>query len=139
MKAAWYEKQGPAREALVVGDMEMPMPGEGEVRIRIAASGINPGDTRMRQDAFGVGMPYPRVLPHSDGAGTIDAVGSGVPEAWIGQQVWYWGAQTYQPFGSAAEYTVVPLRQAVAIPAGASMEQGAYLGIPASPPTGRCR
>jgi NADPH2:quinone reductase len=130
MKAAWYEKQGPAREALVVGHMDTPAPGEGEVRIRVAASGINPGDTRKRQDAFGVGMPYPRVVPHSDGAGTIDAVGPGVPDAWIGQRVWCWGAQTYRPFGTAAEFTVVPLRQAVALPAGASMEQGACLGIP---------
>lgn len=130
MKAAWYEHQGLARDVLVVGDMDTPWPGEGEVRIRIAASGINPGDTRKRQDAFGVGMPYPRVVPHSDGAGTIDAVGPGVPEAWIGQQVWCWGAQTNRPFGTAAEYTVVPLRQAVSLPAGASMEQGACLGIP---------
>jgi NADPH2:quinone reductase len=66
MKAAWYEKQGPAREVLMVGEMDTPMPGEGEVRIRIAASGINPGDVRKRQDAFGVGMPFPRIVPHSE-------------------------------------------------------------------------
>jgi NADPH2:quinone reductase len=130
MKAAWYEKQGPARDVLVVGEMETPMPGEGEVRIRIEASGINPGDVRKRQDAFGVGMPFPRIVPHSDGAGTVDAVGAGVPDSWIGQRVWCYGAQTYRPFGTAAEYTVVPLRQAVRLPAAASMEQGACLGIP---------
>jgi NADPH2:quinone reductase len=130
MKAAWYEKQGPARDVLVVGAMEAPMPGEGEVRIRIEASGINPGDVRKRQDAFGVGMPFPRIVPHSDGAGTVDAVGAGVPDSWIGQRVWCYGAQTYRPFGTAAEYTVVPLRQAVRLPAAASMEQGACLGIP---------
>lgn len=56
MKAAWYEKQGPAREVLVVGDMPDPMPGAGEVRIRIAASGINPGDIKKRENAFGYGM-----------------------------------------------------------------------------------
>jgi NADPH:quinone reductase len=43
MKAAWYEKQGPAREVLVVGDMPDPMLGAGEVRIRIAASGCRSG------------------------------------------------------------------------------------------------
>src|SRR6201987_32377 len=69
MKAAWYEKQGPAREVLVVGDMPDPIPAAGEVRIRIAASGINPGDIKKREDALGYGMPYPRVIPHSDGAG----------------------------------------------------------------------
>jgi NADPH2:quinone reductase len=130
MKAAWYEKQGPARDVLVVGEMDAPMPGDGEVRIRIAASGINPGDVKKRQDAFGVGMPFPRIVPHSDGAGTVDAVGTGVPDSWIGQRVWCYGAQTYRPFGTAAEYTVVPLFQAVRLPAAASMEQGACLGIP---------
>jgi NADPH2:quinone reductase len=130
MRAAWYEKQGPAREVLMVGEMETPMPGEGEVRIRIEASGINPGDVRKREDAFDVGMPFPRIVPHSDGAGTVEAVGAGVPDSWIGQRVWCYGAQTYRPFGTAAEYTVVPLRQAVRLPAAASMEQGACLGIP---------
>jgi NADPH2:quinone reductase len=130
MKAAWYEHQGPARDVLVVGEMDAPMPGEGEVRIRIEASGINPGDVKKRQDAFGVGMPFPRIVPHSDGAGTVDAAGAGVPDSWIGQRVWCYGAQTYRPFGTAAEYTVVPLGQAVRLPAAASMEQGACLGIP---------
>src|ERR1700739_2156112 len=69
MKAAWYEKQGPAREVLVDGEMPDPIPAAGEVRIRIAASGINPGDIKKREDAFGYGMPYPRVIPHSDGVG----------------------------------------------------------------------
>jgi NADPH2:quinone reductase len=75
MKAAWYERQGAANEVLQVGDMETPLPGAGQVRIRIAASGINPGDVKKRQDAFGAGMPYPRIIPHSDGAGTIDSAG----------------------------------------------------------------
>jgi len=69
MRAAWYEKQGPANEVLIVGERTDPRPGVGEVRIRIAASGINPGDIKKRQDSFGLGMPYPRVIPHSDGAG----------------------------------------------------------------------
>jgi NADPH2:quinone reductase len=130
MKAAWYEHQGPARDVLVVGEMDAPMPGEGEVRIRIEASGINPGDVKKRQDAFGVGMPFARIVPHSDGAGTVDAVGAGVPDSWIGQRVWCYGAQSYRPFGTAAGYTVVPLRQAILLPAAATMEQGACLGIP---------
>jgi NADPH2:quinone reductase len=130
MKAAWYEHQGSARDVLVVGEMDAPTPGEGEVRIRVEASGINPGDVKKRQDAFGVGMPFPRIVPHSDGAGTVDAVGTGVPDSWLGQLVWCYGAQTYRPFGTAAEYTVVPLHQAVRLPAAASMKQGACLGIP---------
>jgi NADPH:quinone reductase len=130
MKAAWYEKQGAARDVLTVGEMDDPQPRAGEVRIRVAASGVNPGDVKKRQDAFGLGMPYPRVIPHSDGAGTVDVVGDGVPREWIGRRVWCYGAQFYRPFGTAAEYAVVPLAQAVPLPENAPMEQGACLGIP---------
>jgi NADPH2:quinone reductase len=75
-------------------------------------------------------MPYPRIIPHSDGAGTVDVVGEGVSQEWIGRRVWCYGAQSYRPFGTAAEYTVVPLRQAVPLPEIVPMEQGACFGIP---------
>jgi hypothetical protein len=78
---------------------------------------VNPGDTKKREDAFGYGMAYPRVIPHSDGAGTVDQVGAGVGSEWIGRRVWCYGAQSYRPFGTAAELTVVPLDK-VAPPAG---------------------
>jgi NADPH:quinone reductase len=130
MKAAWYEKQGPARDVLQVGEMPDPAPSAGEVRIRIAASGINPGDTKKRGDAFGLGMPYPRVIPHSDGAGRIDQLGPGVSSDWVGRNVWCYGAQSYRAFGTAAEFTVVPLDHVAPLPANVSMEQGACLGIP---------
>lgn len=131
MRAAWYETQGSARDVLQVGTMDDPAPGAGDVRIRMAASGINPGDLKKRTNAFGYGMPYPRVIPHSDGAGIIDAVGDDVPPAWIGQRVWCFGAQSYRPFGTAAEYTVVPAALVVPLSDGVSFEQGACLGIPA--------
>ena len=131
MRAAWYEEQGPAERVLRVGSMPDPIPDRGDVRIRVAASAINPGDVRKRQDAFGYGMPYPRIVPHSDGAGTIDLVGAGVSLDRIGQRVWCYGAQSYRPFGTAAEYTVVPSSQAVALPDAVTFEQGACLGIPA--------
>ena len=130
MKAAWYEKQGAARDVLIVGEMNDPQPGQGEVRIRIAFSGINPGDVKKRQDAFDLGMPYPRVIPHSDGSGTVDTVGEGVSREWIGRRVWCYGAQSYRPFGTAAEYTVVPLKRVVPLPDAVPLEQGACLGIP---------
>ena len=110
--------------------MPDPLPGGGEVRIRVAASGINPGDVKKRQDEYGVGMPYPRVVPHSDGAGTSELVGDGVAASRIGQRVWCFGAQSYRPFGTAAEYVVVPSEQAVQLPDGVSFAQGACLGIP---------
>jgi NADPH2:quinone reductase len=130
MLAAWYERPGPAADALTVGDMGDPSPGPGEVRVRITVSGINPGDTKKRGDWVGYGMPYPRVIPHSDGAGIIDAVGDGVDASRIGERVWVYGAQSYRAFGTAAQLTVVPGEQAVTLPAGVSDELGACLGIP---------
>src|SRR5580693_2594286 len=130
MRAAWYEKQGPANEVLTVGEMPDPRPGAGEVRIRIAASGVNPGDIKKRQDSFGSGMPYPRVIPHSDGAGHVDEIGEGVSSEWIGRPVWCYGAQSYRPFGTAAEFTVVPVDQIAPLPEKVSTDQGACLGIP---------
>ena len=130
MKAAWYEKQGAARDVLIIGKMDDPQPSAGEVRIRLAFSGVNPGDVKKREDAFGIGMAYPRVIPHSDGSGTVDAVGDDVAREWIGRRVWCYGAQSYRPFGTAAEYTVVPLKQVTQLPEGAPLEQGACLGIP---------
>src|SRR5689334_13659139 len=130
MKAAWYEKQGPAREVLTLGEMPDPHPAPGEVRIRIAASGINPGDIKKRQDSFGYGMPYRRVIPHSDGAGQVDQVGDGVSSEWVGRQVWCYGAQSYRPFGTAAEFTVVPLDHFAPLPGNVTPDQGACLGIP---------
>jgi NADPH2:quinone reductase len=130
MKAAWYERQGAARDVLVVGEMPDPEPGPGEVRIHVAASGINPGDVKKREDAFGYGMPYRRVIPHSDGAGTIDRLGDGVSASREGERVWCFAAQSYRPFGTAAEYVVVPSEQAAPLPDGVSFDRGACLGIP---------
>ena len=130
VKAAWYEKQGPAAQVLIVGEMPDPQPGPDEVRIRMTASGVNPGDVIKRQDTFGVGLPFPRVIPHSDGAGRIDRVGEAVPARRAGERVWCFGAQSYRPFGTAAEYVVVPSDQAVPLSPKVSFDQGACLGIP---------
>jgi NADPH:quinone reductase len=130
MRAAWYEKQGPPRDVLMVGEMPTPEPGPGELRIRIAASGVNPGDVKKRQDTFGIGMAYPRVIPHNDGAGHVDKLGAGVSPEWLGRRVWCFGAQSYRPFGTAAEFTVVPVEKTAPLPDSVSMEQGACLGIP---------
>lgn len=129
MRAAWYETRGPAQQVLVVGEMPTPEPGPGEVRIRIAFSGINPGDVKKRSGWQGAPMPFPRVVPHSDGAGTIDAVGPGVAEDRLGAPAWCYGAQSYRAFGTAAEYVVVPDALAVALPRPGLEEQAACLGI----------
>src|ERR1700751_1991622 len=130
MKAAWYEKQAAPKDVLIVGQMDDPQPSAAAVRIRVAFSGVNPGEVKKGEDTFGTGMPYPRVIPHSDGSGTVDAVGDGVSREWIGRRGWWYGAQSYCPFGTAAEYTVLPLRQVVQLPKDVTLQQGACLGIP---------
>jgi NADPH:quinone reductase len=130
VQAAWYDRQGPAAEVLEVGELPDPEPGPGEVRVRLRVSGINPGDTKKRDRWQGARMSFPRIIPHSDGAGVIDAAGDGVDSNRIGQRVWTYGAQSYRPFGTAAQFTCVPESQAVQLPDEVSDEIGACLGIP---------
>jgi NADPH2:quinone reductase len=130
MLAVWYDAQGPANEVLQIGELPAPEPGPGEVRVRLRYSGVNPGDTKKRRGWLGSTMPYLRVIPHSDGAGVVDSVGDGVDAARIGRRVWVYGAQSYRPFGTAAELTVVPTQQAIELPDEVSDEVGACLGIP---------
>ena len=129
MRAVWYEENGDA-SVLQFGEMPDPEPGPGEVRVRIAASGVNPSDWKRRQ-AAGLGTSFPRVIPNQDGAGVIDRVGDGVPAARIGQRVWLYQAQFGRPFGTAAEYTVQPAHRAVPLPDHADFALGAGLGVPA--------
>ena len=130
MRAAWYERNGPAAEVLQVGEVEDPRPGPGEVRVRLHTSGVNPSDVKSRAGTARK-IAFPRVVPHSDGAGEIDAVGDGVPLTRIGERVWTWNGQWKRPFGTAAEYVVLPESQAVPLPPRASPEAAACLGIPA--------
>lgn len=132
MKAVWYEGFGPAREALTYGDMDDPAPGPGEVLVRVLASGVNPSDVKLRAGARpGATMPAPRVVPHSDGAGEIVAVGGGVDAALVGRRVWIWNGQWRRAFGTGAELIALPAEQAVPLPDGTTMREGACLGIPA--------
>jgi len=130
MRAAWYERQGPPHEVLTLGEMPTPLPGAGEVLVRVHATGINPSDTK-RRSGWRPGMEYPRIIPHSDGAGVIVAVGDGVPAARVGERVWTWNAQRGRAFGMCAEYCALPSAQAVPLPAGTSFREGACLGVPA--------
>ncbi|KOG59637.1 hypothetical protein ADK76_15910 [Streptomyces griseoflavus] len=131
MRAAWYEKRGPARKVFRVGELPTPEPGPGELRIRLAFSGINPGDVKKRQIRPAAAPPgFPLIVPHSDGAGVVDAVGDGVSAAWVGRRAWCSYAQSYRPQGTAAQYTVVPEGCVGALPDSVSAEQGACLGIP---------
>jgi len=130
MKAVQYERCGPAAEVFRVADIAKPAPGPGEVQVRMTLSGINPTDWKSRSGA----TPRPIdgfQIPHHDGTGVIDAVGEGVDEGRIGQRVWIWMAAASRPWGTAAQWTVVPSRHAVPLPDGVSDELGASLGVPA--------
>jgi NADPH2:quinone reductase len=131
MRAAFYDRTGPAREVLQLGEAPTPDPGPGEVRVRIATSGVNPSDVKSRAGARTRTLPFPRIIPHSDGAGEIDAVGDGVSRTRIGQRVWIWNAAWGRPFGTAAQYVVLPEAQAAPLPDGVELDAGACLGIPA--------
>jgi len=130
MQAAWYEKNGAAAGVLHVGEADTPQPGPGEVRIRLKTSGVNPSDVKTRAGTARK-IAFPRVIPHSDGAGEIDAVGVGVAPSRLGERVWTWNGQWKRPFGTAAEYITLPEIQAVRLPDAISFEAGACLGIPA--------
>ena len=131
MRAAFYDRTGPAREVLQLGEIETPQPAPGQVRVRLSASGVNPSDVKSRAGARTRILPFPRIIPHSDGAGSIDAVGAGVSPERVGQRVWIWNAAWGRPSGTAAQYVVLPEAQAVELPANIAMDAGACLGIPA--------
>jgi NADPH2:quinone reductase len=130
MKAAFYERNGSARDVLNVGELDTPRPAPGEVRVKLAVSGVNPSDVKSRQGSTRK-IAYPRVIPQSDGAGVIDAVGEGVSKTRIGERVWVWNGQWKRAFGTAAEFIALPATQAVALPDKITFEAGACLGIPA--------
>jgi NADPH2:quinone reductase len=130
VKAAWYDRYGPAAEVLTVGELERPAPGAGEVLVRVTVSAVNPTDWKSRSGA----TPRPIdgfQIPHHDGAGIIEAVGEGVDPGRVGQRVWLWFAAFGSRFGTAAQWTVVPARQAVPLPDAVPDELGACLGVPA--------
>lgn len=131
MRAAWYEKQGPAAEVLQSGELPTPDPGPGEVLVRLNYSGVNPSDTKRRIGFGGQVHAFPQIVPHSDGSGVVEAVGKGVDAARVGERVWIYCGQWQRPFGTAAEYIAIRSDFAVALPDGVDLIAGACLGIPA--------
>ena len=128
MRAAWYEKNGSAQDVLIVGELPKPSPGPGEVLVQLQTSGINPSDVKARQRRP---LQADRIVPHSDGAGVIREVGSGVSNRRVGQRVWIWNGQWKRFMGTASEYIALPETQAVELPDNADFQVAACLGIPA--------
>lgn len=127
MRAAWYLKNGEAKDVMVLGDLPTPTAGPGEVLVRLATSGVNPSDVKSRRARPLTGM----IVPHSDGAGVIEAVGAGVPGSRVGERVWIWNGQWGRSIGTAAQYIALPSAQAVELPEHTDFAAGACLGIPA--------
>ena len=121
MRAACYSAAGPASEVLRIVERPVPTPLPNEVLVRVYASGVNPSDVKTRRS----GAAYPEVIPHSDGAGIIEAVGAGVNPRRIGERVWLWNAAWKRAHGTAAEYVAVPARQAGELPTNTSFVEGA--------------
>ena len=129
MRAIFYTEQGPAASVLQVGEQPTPAPGPGEVRVRLKTSGVNPSDWKVRRGGFGRGLAFPLIIPHSDGADDIDAIGAGIPQSRIDDRVWIWNGQWKRPFGTAAEYIVVPSEQAVSLHDGVAYAEGAGFDV----------
>jgi NADPH:quinone reductase-like Zn-dependent oxidoreductase len=130
MRAAWFESFGSAKDVLVVGELDTPAAGPGEVLVRLHASGVNPSDVKKRAGSFPNLLDGGLVVPNSDGAGIIEAVGDGVDTARTGERVWVYQAQFARRFGTAAEYVAIDSSRAPRLPDAASFEVGACLGIP---------
>jgi len=130
MRAAWFESFGSAEDVLQVGERDAPTPGSGEVLVRVHASGVNPSDVKKRAGSFPNLLDGGFVIPNSDGAGVIEAVGDGVDTNRVGERVWIYQAQFARRFGTAAEYLAIDSSRAPLLPDSASFEVGACLGIP---------
>jgi len=131
MRAAFYRKFGAAREVLEVGEVDTPAPGPGEVLVRLHTSAINPSDVKKRAGAFPDLLDDGFVIPDSDGAGVIEAVGEGVDKQRKGERVWVYQAQHERRFGTAAEYVAINSSCAPRLPEATDFDVGACLGIPA--------
>jgi NADPH2:quinone reductase len=129
MRAIVYTATGDP-DVLTLVDQPAREPGPGEVRVRLYRAGVNPTDWKSRRGG-GPGAPVdPPQTPGQDGAGVVDAVGSGVEAALLGLRVWVWEAAYQRPEGTAREYACVPAGHVVTMPDSASFDLGAALGVP---------
>jgi NADPH:quinone reductase len=116
MKAIRVETHG-GPEALRYGDAPDPTPGPGQVLIRVEAAGLNFIEVYQRTGLYKVPLP---VVPGSEAAGTIVAIGPGVHGFRCGDRV----AST-NVLGAYAELTLVSSERIVKLPEGVNAHQGA--------------
>src|SRR4051794_5128389 len=129
VKAMVYRRTG-GPEVIQAEDLDIPEPGPGELLVRMAVSGVNPTDWKSRAgDGSGAPPPAGWQIPDQDGAGLVVGVGNGVDPVLMHERVWIGEAAHQRPWGTAAEYTVVPARKTVLL-GPAPYELGAALGVP---------
>lgn len=124
MRAVVYTETG-GPDVLRLVEREVPEPGPDEVRVRLRVAGVNPTDWKVRT-GLTAALSGPEAVPGQDGAGVVDAVGSGVEGLAPGDPAWVWLAG-----GTTREYAVLPARHVRPLPDGASADLGAALGVPA--------
>lgn len=128
MRAVVYTETG-GPEVLRLIDRPVPEPVAGEVRVRLRVAGVNPTDWKFRS---GPAPAFPEVCPGQDGAGEVDALGTGVSGLQVGQRVWVWLAGwQLERGGTAQEYAALPAERVVPLPDSADFDLGADLGVPA--------
>src|SRR6266700_2426975 len=112
MKAVRFDEYGPA-DVLDVRDVPVPEPGEGQVLVRVRATGINPGEAKIREGALH--ELWPATFPSgqgSDFAGVVERVGDGVTGVAPGADVIGW----VDTRSSQAEYVVAEAANLAAKP-----------------------
>ena len=110
-------------EKLKLRESPDPSPARGEIRIRIKASGINFADILARQGLYPDSPKIPCVVGY-EVSGTVDAVGPGVDQSWVGKDVF-----ALTRFGGYSDVVVVPEKQIFAKLASLSHEQAAAIPV----------
>ncbi|MBI4498967.1 MAG: quinone oxidoreductase [Chloroflexi bacterium] len=110
-----HETGGP--EVLRYEDIPDPTPGPGQVVVKLSAIGVNYVDIYTRSGLYPASLP---LIPGSEGAGVVAAVGEGVTGVAAGDVVAYTGIP-----GSYAQQVVAPADRLVKLPTGLSAEMGA--------------
>jgi NADPH:quinone reductase len=107
-------------DVLELRDVDVPSPGPGEIRVRVAATAVNRADLLQRAGRYPPPAGVPRDIPGLEYAGVVDAVGAGATR-------WLAGAEVMGLVGggSYAEYVVTHEDEALAVPAGMSLETAA--------------
>src|SRR3989454_3686385 len=117
-------------EVLKLEEVPDPKPGAGDVLVRIRAAGVNPVDAYIHTGTYVRKPPLP-YTPGFDGAGEVEAPGSGVTEFKPGDRVYVAGpGKTGVGAGTYAELAVCLPSQLHILPARAAFGQGAALGVP---------